>query len=310
MKRQWVSILLAQALIAFALAITSVIAAPAMPASAQTSGSGNCSGLNRVGTNCRLTTGSGGSASRPSPGSSNVSYHGNAAPPPRFIWLNTLVPCDASQPDGWTPVPDLIAASADLAAAGVTTPATPGQIWMGELFDPASGPTNTGFAGCVQVGGALPPQPTLPQAGDIWAAALTFVPDVNLDPLVRGLTGLETHLWYSGPTSDTVALTLNGFSTQASIVAETFAWDMDGPDRNGRQLRSSGVAGSRERPAASHTYALPGTMDIHHQIQWSGRAVLTGPGLPSGGVGMDLGTATLSVARDYDVIEVRAPVVR
>ena len=40
---------------------------------------------------------------------------------------------------------------------------------------------------------------------------------------------------------------------------------------------------------------------------WTGSAVITGPGVPVGGITIDLGQAVLATARAYDVIEVRTP---
>ena len=136
---------------------------------------------------------------------------------------------------------------------------------------------------------------------------LTFEPAVNLDPFVRGLTGLETYMWYEGPTGDTVTITLNGYTVTATIAAVEYRWDMGAPDRAGVTTHVATAPGSATAPAAMHVYAEPAETFIIHEVLWSGSSVVTGPGVPGGGITVDLGEATLSTARDYDVIEVRTP---
>jgi hypothetical protein len=285
--------------------LLATLAAGLSPASAQTSG---CSIIDRGGTECSIIDP--GTPAPPAPGETSVR---NSSPPgPRFVWLNILLACDAAVSSGWTPISDLDAAVFDFSlAAGSGEPAEPGELWIGELYLPTSGGTNSGFISCVGVGSAAPPQPPpLPTAGEIWGEALTFEPEVNIDPYVRGLTGLETYLWYEGPTSDAVSLTLNGYGVAAQIEAVEFRWDVGGESREGGQVYASPVPGSAEDPAAVHTYAIPADVTLVHEILWVGSAVLSGPGLPAGGVTIDLGQAFLTTARAYDVIEVRTPLVR
>ena len=274
------------------------------PASAQNS---ECNPLDRGGTRCRIGDGGGGA---PEPGGRTISTR--SPPGPRFVWLNLLLSCDAATSSGWTPLTDLDSAIFDLSILpGIGDPAEPGVLWIGELIDPITGGTNTGYLSCVGDGEALPAlPPPLPTAGEIWGAALTFDPAVNLDPYVRGLTGLETFMWYEGPTSDSLTLTLNGYGVQADIVAAEFRWDMGADSRTGDRAYISSIPGSADGPAAEHTYAQPEDVVVVHETLWTGSAVLTGPGLPPGGVVVDLGEAVLATARAYSVIEVRTPVVR
>lgn len=274
------------------------------PAAGQSAG---CSPLDRGGTRCRI--GDGDAAPPPAPGQTSVSS--SSPPGPRFVWLSIGLACEAAGSTGWTPIRDLASAIFDFSLLpGAGAPTEPGVLWIGELIDPATGPTNSGFISCVGAGSARPaPPPPPPTAAEIWGAALTFEPSVNLDPYVRGLTGLETYLWYEGPTSDTVSLTLNGYGVTARIAAVEFRWDMGGDGRDGERRYSSPTPGSAAVPAAAHTFALPAPVVVVHETVWTGSAVLTGPGLPAGGVVVDLGQAVLSTARAYDVIEVRTPVV-
>ncbi len=273
------------------------------PATAQ-----KCSALDRNGTRCNIADEL--NPKRPKPGGGTV-VTTKSPPGPRFVWLNLLLSCDASVARGWTAMNDLGAAILDLSFLSPTaTPASPGVLWIGELVDPVSGGTNSGYISCVGTGRGLPPlPPPIPTADEIWGAALTFEPQVNLDPYIRGLTGLETFMWYEGPTADTVTIGLNGYTVTASIQAARFHWDMGGDGRSGNRTYTTSQAGSADHPAASHTYALPGPVVVVHEIIWTGTSVLTGPGLPAGGITVDLGQAVLATARAYDVIEVRTPVV-
>ncbi|MEM8926072.1 MAG: hypothetical protein AAGD35_21410 [Actinomycetota bacterium] len=297
LTRLHIALLAAVVLSATAAVVTSV------PAEAQT---GSCSGLDRIGTRCVISSAL--DPVRPTPGTDTIRT--SSPPGPRFVWLNLLVPCEAAGSGGWTSLTDLASAIFDVNALAGAGPFTePGVLWVGELIDPATGGTNTGYVSCVGAGGPPPLPPPLPTADEIWGAALTYDPEVNLDPYVRGLTGLETFMWYEGPTADTVDLVLNGYTVTATIATVEFGWDMGGEDRDGRTAHISPNAGSPDAPAATHTYAVPEEVTVVHEITWTGSSVITGAGLPAGGVVVDLGTAVVATARDYEVIEVRTPLV-
>jgi hypothetical protein len=281
--------------------IVGILIAGSSPAAAQ------CSRLNPNGTLCDLSSLI--NPARPQPGQSTISS--SSPPGPTFVWADSGEACDAASSSEAVARADLNAAiGAQLtAAAEADLPDEAGDFWIGRLVDPVTGPTNSGFTSCVSAGAIPSLPPPLPTAEEIWGAALTFVPEVNLDPYIRGLTGLETHMWYEGLTADSATLTLNGYGVTADIEAIEFRWDMDGPSRDDLQAYSSLVAGSSDLPAATHTYAVPGEVEIVHEVVWIGASVLTGPGLPAGGISVDLGAAILATARDYDVIEVRTPLV-
>ncbi len=262
-----------------------------------------CNPLDRGGTECRI-----GDGGDPAPGG-GTTVSVDAGPGPTFKRLRFWFGCESAGGAGWTPVPDVESAVFDLSnpPAGFE-PEEPGWLWISELILPDGTATNTGYLTCVGDGVTPPPPPPIPTAAEVWGAALTFEPEVNLDPLVRGLTGLETYMWYEGPTADTVVLTLNGYGVVASIEAVEFQWEMGAADRDGTERYASPDPGSAAAPAADHVYGQPAEAVVIHRIQWTGSAVLTGPGLPAGGIELDLGQAVLAVARAYDVIEVRTPV--
>jgi hypothetical protein len=290
---------LRSSLMAAAFVAGLTVAAPLSPAGAQ-----GCTRLTPSGTNCNI--GNLVNPPRPSPGGTTISS--DAPPGPTYSWSDTGIACDASTATGWISAVSVTSYARELAELAGPAPAVPGTVWVGRLVDPVTGLTDSGYGSCVAVGEQAPPRPPEPPtAEEIWGAALTVVPEVSLDPVVRGLTGLENHMWYQGVTADSVVLSLDGFDVTADITAIEFQWDMDGPTRDQILVYSSPIPGSAEEPAASHTYALPGEYQILHQVIWTGTSLVTGPGLPAGGLVIDLGTAALATARDYTVIEVRTP---
>ncbi len=298
---------LVPALLLIVAAVAGVGGVGPEPAAAMPEPPGDCTYIEPSGTRCRIGTGG------PPPADGEHVVRAIASPPaPFFRPLRYPVPtCDADGAGGWTPLTDLASAVFDLTSTLAPDPVEPGYILLLELNSPAGVGQNTGFLTCVGDGEpepALPPP--LPTAGEIWGEALTYEPAVNLDPFVRGLTGLETYMWYEGATADTVTLTLNGYVVTATIGTVGFAWDMDGPGRDGVAIHRSTVPGSADAPAATHLYAEPEEVTVIHEITWTGTSVVTGPGLPPGGLVVDLGTAVLATARDYQVIEVRTPLVR
>lgn len=265
-----------------------------------------CNPLDRGGTTCRIGGGGG------DPGPGETTQTSTSPPGPTFRRLKVPSPpvCEAAGGGGWIPLTDVDAAIFDLGILpGSPDPVEEGQFWILELVTPDGVPQNTGFIACVGDGAPAPPSPPpLPTAGEIWGAwedARTFEPAVNLDPFVRGLTGLDTLMWYAGPTSDSLAIAINGYGVDAEIAAVEFVWDMGAPSREGVQVYASPIPD----PGEVHVYAQPVEAVVIHRIVWTGEAVITGPGLPAGGIVLDLGEALLSVGRAYDVIEVRTPVI-
>ena len=291
------------AILALVLALAATVAGP-LPATAQ---EGPCTGIDRSGTRCRLSDGA-----APAPAAGEVVVRSSGAAGPTFQVIAGITPCEAAGGAGWTPQEPLSAVFFDIPLFLGAAPFTePGQLALAELILPSGVATDTGYLSCVGDGDPLPaPPPAPPTTAEIWDEALTFEPEVNLDPFVRGLTGLETFMWYEGPTVDSVVLSLGGYTVNAAIETDAYRWDMDGPDRDGEHVYQSTSPGSADAPAADHTYALSASMTVVHEVDWSGTATLFGPGIPAGGVTFDLGTATVATAREYEVIEVRTPLVR
>ena len=71
-------------------------------------------------------------------------------------------------------------------------------------------------------------------------------------------------------------------------------------------MRSAG-AGSPAAPAVTHVYETKGTYRVEVGTIWTATVAMTGPGLDARPT--SIGSAWLTVAADYPVIEVRSELV-
>ncbi|MCP3857758.1 MAG: hypothetical protein GY698_24040 [Actinomycetia bacterium] len=315
-----IRILLASVVLAATAAIVDANAA-----AASTNG---CNELTGAGTDCGLED-----ILPPAPGSGPL-YVNDGRVGPFYSWFATALPClaDTAGPT-WSALTNVGAAFNDLpllteatlaeaiaALEGQNLPADElaqrlseidGRLWFAELIQPDGTPTGTGLYGCVGPLQTLPQPPRPPSPEEVWGAALTFEPEIHLDPQVRGLVGLETFLWYQGPTTGTInpPLVLRGYGLTAEIEAFQFEWDLGAQDRDGNRLVTATTPGIPDDPAGSHTFAEPADVAVTHTVYWTGTYTVTGPGFPPGGLTFDLGVAAIVVSRDYQVIEIRTPVV-
>ncbi len=153
-----------------------------------------------------------------------------------------------------------------------------------------------------------PPAP--PTLEEILDAANTPDPVIELNPAAGGLTGLATHLWYDGPTTIAVAVTIRGYTVTGRAWLETVTWDTGQPDRNGTttyQHPATG-AGTEGQPAVRHVYETKGATTITAAFSWTGEFTITGNGLIPRAV--DLGTVTLDTTRTYPITEARSVLTR
>ncbi len=307
------------------LLATALTAVGADPASA---GFNGCDSLTQAGTDCSLQD-----ILPPAPGSGPLFVNDNRGGP-FYSWFATGIACNLTTARReWSSLSNVAAAFSDLAlileaslsgarqdlaVSGIDgdelaerLALIEGRVWFAELMQPDGTPTNTGLFGCADPTEQLPEPPRPPSPDEVWGAALTFEPAVHLDPYVRGLVGLETFLWYEGATTGSISppLTLRGYDLTAEIQAFQFEWDLGAPDRDGERIVVSNTPGTAGNPSGSHIYAEPADALVSHTVYWTGTYTITGPGFPPGGSTYELGVAAIVVSRDYQVIEIRTPVV-
>ena len=273
--------------------------------------SGGCSALTANGTSCNLAIEGPGVAGNTSVVATNTSG-------PQYSYFNSGIICNhslAAEYGGgvasWIALGDVIEAINFLAsfgyAPGSLDEEDEGSFWVAELIGP-DGPTNTGLGSCVgnnEPPPGRPPQP--PQPGEVWGSGILLEPELRIDPAVRGLTGLQTYLWNEQATYVATTLPpLRGYTIEAEIWAVEWQWDMGSPDRDGNQTYAVRDQGSADQPAIVHTFSEANDVSIAHSVVWVGQYTLTHPQLAAPVV-VDLGSAVITEAVDYDVIEIRAP---
>jgi hypothetical protein len=125
-------------------------------------------------------------------------------------------------------------------------------------------------------------------------------PRITASPTNRGLTGLETWLWFDTTGHLEVNLVLRGFTVQATADA-TFHWST-GDDGS----YETGSGGTPQNPAVRHVYnsKSPGSgYNVTLDMIWEGEYNWFGFGDAGAG---QLGPVTRSGTRSYPVNEVRS----
>ncbi|MGH9244281.1 MAG: hypothetical protein ACRD29_08180 [Acidimicrobiales bacterium] len=160
---------------------------------------------------------------------------------------------------------------------------------------------------------APPAPPPLPE--EVWQFVPLPTDEVNINPRVRGLVGLETWLWYDeGMTVDVPPVTIRGWSVTTEVWVSEICWDMgyetddfDGNDHLADEdVRCSTQAGTEDNPSTTWVYQWQcNECTVSMTVTWTGRYTVTGPLFPTGQT-FEMGTETVSAERLYDVIEVEA----
>jgi hypothetical protein len=227
---------------------------------------------------------------------------------------------DADDPDGprrWvvraTPDPgdpgDPLVHLCDPGPDPVTGALRFGWIFWFDTIDTTTGAIVATRAGCVPLDPARPDQPpepvvvVPPSYGEVWRAAAIAPPTIGVNPAAEGVTGLATRLWAAGPDTVQIAATIRGYSAvgTATRVGYWFA-----PDDATVIRRAHG--GDADDPAAAHVYERRGTYRLRAGALWTATVTVSGPGLPA--TTIDLGSALVTVERDYRVVEVRSRLTR
>jgi len=153
-------------------------------------------------------------------------------------------------------------------------------------------------SGCLNPGDLV----QIPTEGEILEALRIQgipVPVASRSPSARGLTGMQTWLWFDGPGQVGVGVSIRGFTVAAQAKVVTYHWSTgDG----GSYL--TGDKGDDSAPAATHIYGRKGTYAVTLDMTWAGGYTWSGFGDEGAG---DLGPVTVAgVQQPYPVNEVRS----
>jgi len=139
----------------------------------------------------------------------------------------------------------------------------------------------------------VPAVPAVPTLGEAWNHAQLPAPAVTLDPATRGITGLDTRISTSGPTTVVIAATVRGYTITGTATLDHYEISVDG-----QPAANAGTGHYTFETRGDHTVAVSAI--------WSGTATLAGPGLPAALPAVDLGTAAITSTRTYPVNEIRS----
>jgi hypothetical protein len=216
----------------------------------------------------------------------------------------------------WTPLPPGRAGSLEnlcnASGAAITDPA---QVVFGWLYDVVAytrdGRVLSDTHECVPFPdpsdrSSPPPPPAdlvTPTVGDVWRAVALPRPVVGVNPVTRGVTGLDTWLWSGGGQVAQVAVTIGAFRVTgtARVVGYRFATDEG-------YLGSSVAPGDNAHPATIHRFATKGAHSVSVSSVWHATVTMTGPG-GAAPVPIEIDTAVLTATVDYPVVEVRSRLV-
>ncbi len=138
-----------------------------------------------------------------------------------------------------------------------------------------------------------PAIPAVPTFAEAWNRVQLPPPAITLDPANRGITGLDTRISTSGPTTVVIAATIRGYTITGTATLDHYAISVDGqPSTNAAR--------------GHYTFETKGNHTIAVSAVWHGTAEITGPDLPIGVPTIDLGTATITSTRNYPVNEIRS----
>jgi hypothetical protein len=139
-----------------------------------------------------------------------------------------------------------------------------------------------------------PPTPAVPPTvGEAWASAHLPAPSIILDPPTRGITGLETRISTSGPTTLSISAAIRGYTITGTATLDHYEIAVDGlPPVRADRLR--------------YTFETKGMHRLAITAVWNGTATITGPDIATPVALGDIGTASITSARDYQVNEIRS----
>jgi hypothetical protein len=144
-----------------------------------------------------------------------------------------------------------------------------------------------------------PPPPSLREFEEAAAQALTLPTSLNPRAEFGGITGLDTWLWCVDPGTQTVTVSLRGWTAVADVDTVEFTWQIEGIAAT--TVRADGC-GSEDKPAAIWQPQTKGDWSVALSTTWAGTWALSFQGLATGV--FPLGPITLtSAAVPYPVDE-------
>jgi hypothetical protein len=138
-----------------------------------------------------------------------------------------------------------------------------------------------------------PEFPDLPTYEEAWRSARIPNPLITTDPAARGITGLETRISTAGPTELRISATVRGYTITGIATLDHYTISIDGsaPKRADHDV---------------FVFETKGKHTITIAAVWRGRATLVGNELVEPMELGDIGTATVTATREYQVHEVRS----
>jgi hypothetical protein len=143
--------------------------------------------------------------------------------------------------------------------------------------------------------------PTPPTIAEIWDATGIPAPVLGVNPTAEGVVGLGTWLWSGGATARQVAVSVGGFTVTGTAHLSTYRFDPG----DGAAALTTTVPGSGTAPAVTYLYDVKGTYQLAVASLWDADVTMTGPGFAAP-LPVAIGTAVVTTARAYPVVEVRS----
>ncbi|MGH9245276.1 MAG: hypothetical protein ACRD29_13360 [Acidimicrobiales bacterium] len=193
-----------------------------------------------------------------------------------------------------------------------------GRVWV-RTTDATTGERLQSYYYCgelpVGAPGAAPAPPLPPLPEEVWALIPLPQDEININPHVRGLVGVETWLWYDeGMSLDVPPASVRGWAVTTDVWVREICWDM-GYDTDDRTQNDDLAAddevcrdraGTEDDPSATFVYSAQcNDCTVSMTVTWTGEYTVTRPLFPAGQM-FPMGTETVSAERIYDVIEVEA----
>ena len=175
-----------------------------------------------------------------------------------------------------------------------------------EWFDPA---TNERVGSITRCLGPNVPDPALPAPApsgeSLFRQAPLPLPEVRVNPRVRGLVGLETYLWWGADLAvPPLSVTAGEWTAAIEVQASRITWDLG----NGDVLTADSAGTSDADPSLTYVYTEQCDCTITLTVEWSGVVTLTHP-LAPGPIVEQVGPVAFTDSFDYVVDEREAVIV-